>query len=966
MSDVKIIFSAETQAALAKVQNFFAGVQRDINSLGNALQLGLGIDVGRRLLDGFLQIPGAIRGAVQSGIEFNRTLEDARLGIAAVLKQFNPQQFATMQQALKASESALDALKKKALESPATLSQLVQTFQAVAAAASSAGIPLEKQVDLVVLMSQTLAGIGIRSEQLIQESRALLTGNITEDAAAARMLEITRAQIEAAKEQGRLYEFLTEKFSAFAEAAQLGTKNLTTAQSNLTDTLQQTFGALTETLFGRLKTSILEVTQEVAKPDFKQGLSEMAGIINGLVQATIGLGMFAVRNVSTLASVFTTLTASVVAATAAMIAFKVASAVGATQFLGLLGAITSFADLRAMIALTATQTVSATASMGVAIGGLVAIIYTGVEAWRAFKAGQEKALALSNLEGSNDRFAEALRKDIAERVDQGAITEEQAAEFRRRIAEAMARREKLVESIGAMHGASTRTREVRNPSREHDELRAVWTELAGIRTTAQVEAAEKEKQISKATADAHRQVMLASIEFESAAWEAQYAQRVITLEEFHERQRALLEDAFALELEIGNKTDAEKEALGFKHEQRLLDLDERVRKERAAAAEREETEQRQRDESSARSVEAIHQQWEESHLERAQLLEAQHARELAQLTDEVASYEDFLRAKELLDQTYASRRLQLQREMEQRVLSVRLSENDLAVARVRGDGDLSEETRLQSLKILLGERNQLLDDAIAKERERLSLTVAGSEEEAALKERIIQLLGQQLYIQQEIADREREINRQRLQGTRDMFQNMATAAKAFGKEGFAAYKAFAIAAATIDTAQAAIAAYKAVVGIPYVGPVLAPIAAAAAVAAGAAQIGAISAQGYEHGGLVRGGEQIVRINERGEEFVVNAKATARNRALLEQINAGIAPRVRPVTASASTLQAQAPGLVVDGSGAAAPNVNVAAPEVHVIVVKSEEEVFQALESARGGRAVVRHVRDNKTDAGMES
>ena len=61
-------------------------------------------------------------------------------------------------------------------------------------------------------------------------------------------------------------------------------------------------------------------------------------------------------------------------------------------------------------------------------------------------------------------------------------------------------------------------------------------------------------------------------------------------------------------------------------------------------------------------------------------------------------------------------------------------------------------------------------------------------------------------------------------------------------------KAFAIIQATIDTFASAQAAYKAVVGIYPVGPVLAPIAAAAAVAAGMANIRAIQGAGGGGGG----------------------------------------------------------------------------------------------------------------------
>ena len=91
---------------------------------------------------------------------------------------------------------------------------------------------------------------------------------------------------------------------------------------------------------------------------------------------------------------------------------------------------------------------------------------------------------------------------------------------------------------------------------------------------------------------------------------------------------------------------------------------------------------------------------------------------------------------------------------------------------------------------------------------------------------------------------------ERLALASDFFGNLSTVAKAFGEKGAKAAKAFAIVQATIDTYASAVAAYKAVVGIPYVGPALAPVAAAGAIAAGLAQVAAIKAQKYQQGGIV--------------------------------------------------------------------------------------------------------------------
>lgn len=59
------------------------------------------------------------------------------------------------------------------------------------------------------------------------------------------------------------------------------------------------------------------------------------------------------------------------------------------------------------------------------------------------------------------------------------------------------------------------------------------------------------------------------------------------------------------------------------------------------------------------------------------------------------------------------------------------------------------------------------------------------------------------------------------------------------QKAFKTYKALAITQAIIDTISSAQGAYSSMIGIPYVGPVLAPIAAAAAMVAGVANVKAI-------------------------------------------------------------------------------------------------------------------------------
>ena len=120
--------------------------------------------------------------------------------------------------------------------------------------------------------------------------------------------------------------------------------------------------------------------------------------------------------------------------------------------------------------------------------------------------------------------------------------------------------------------------------------------------------------------------------------------------------------------------------------------------------------------------------------------------------------------------------------------------------------------------------------------------------EKATSEKSIQL-------SKEEKEKKAAILQQQLTLVKDSFQAFADVATLFAgknkkaqKTAFGIQKAANIASTTIDTYTSAMAAYKSAVGIPVVGPVLAPIAAAGAVAVGLMNIRKISASKFEGGG----------------------------------------------------------------------------------------------------------------------
>lgn len=115
----------------------------------------------------------------------------------------------------------------------------------------------------------------------------------------------------------------------------------------------------------------------------------------------------------------------------------------------------------------------------------------------------------------------------------------------------------------------------------------------------------------------------------------------------------------------------------------------------------------------------------------------------------------------------------------------------------------------------------------------------------------------------------------RLKVTSSEFGKIADNMKASLGEASAAYKAFAIAQATIATYTSAIEAYKSASAIPIVGWVLGPVAAAAAVAAGLANIGKIRSAREQGGNLSAG--QLSTIAERNKPEVIMPAGASRVR-----------------------------------------------------------------------------------------
>lgn len=183
----------------------------------------------------------------------------------------------------------------------------------------------------------------------------------------------------------------------------------------------------------------------------------------------------------------------------------------------------------------------------------------------------------------------------------------------------------------------------------------------------------------------------------------------------------------------------------------------------------------------------------------------------------------------------------------------------------QGEATTAENARFnkQITSLQGADESALRRDGLLKDNETVNTLIerAATEHQARLAE-----------IEENGVQARRDLQRTYVGAATDALGNIATAAEAFGKKGFAVYKAAAIAQTVISTYQAAQQAYASLAGIPVVGPALGGAAAAAAVVAGLARVSQIRSQQYgggrEFGGPVSA-SRYYEIGEKGKPEIIN-------------------------------------------------------------------------------------------------
>jgi hypothetical protein len=251
------------------------------------------------------KIKDALTSLIKPGMEFESSIETGRLGVAGILMsmtQVNGQAW-QLPQALKQADKYMDDVISKARKWRLSVDDVLEAYQGLFAPGLRGGMDPEQIAEYAAVMTKTAYAFNLPKLQILQEARAMLTGDIDQNAAIARSLGITPADIERAKQSSAgLFAFLMDKLSGFKAVAEVYSDTLPGKIKQLKDAFTQAssqgfkpFYEFGKTVLDDLANRILVIdknTKEIKgiNPDLLSSLNAVSKAVISIVKSLLDIG----------------------------------------------------------------------------------------------------------------------------------------------------------------------------------------------------------------------------------------------------------------------------------------------------------------------------------------------------------------------------------------------------------------------------------------------------------------------------------------------------------------------------------------------------------------------------------------------------------------------------------------------------------------------------------------------------
>ena len=308
-------------------RNTAASVEADSAYASQAGSMAL---MANQALDLALKVKGFLDTLAQGardGVEFNRTLENTRRGIAAMLLQFGGRE--SFASAFADAGPVLDMLRKKAAELGLEFHPLAEQYQTTIGAMFRGGVTdLKQQLDLTLMLTQAMRSLGIQGFQAQRDISDLL-GGMAERTMAGRMLGLSNEDLKAASDAGKLYQFLSEKLGAFAIAAATASDTYDRSLGQLKVGIANLEAEASKPLFDALKSSFREFSRTISEPETQQAANNLGTYFAEAASQGARLAVMAIQLAPSLISLSKAVVALAVSSAAFAIGGKIFAGVSA-------------------------------------------------------------------------------------------------------------------------------------------------------------------------------------------------------------------------------------------------------------------------------------------------------------------------------------------------------------------------------------------------------------------------------------------------------------------------------------------------------------------------------------------------------------------------------------------------------------------------------------------------------------
>jgi hypothetical protein len=259
---------------------------------------------------GINAVQDAFRTLVSDGIKFNVQMQGLERSFAGIISSTS-EAFKTdgtrltaeesLQNAFRESSILLRQLRRDALTTTATVTELGTAVQNALGPGLAAGLSIDAIRKFAVNISQAATAIDLEQRQLPEEVRSFLTGNIrAATSRIATVLNVTPDDVRQARSQGgeEFERFLNESLGSFEQAALATRDQFDVALAGLQQGAEATFADGFSGVFENLRTTLVEFRNVVAD----EGSDGLAGIARSLGGALDGLTTKAVSFIKSISA----------------------------------------------------------------------------------------------------------------------------------------------------------------------------------------------------------------------------------------------------------------------------------------------------------------------------------------------------------------------------------------------------------------------------------------------------------------------------------------------------------------------------------------------------------------------------------------------------------------------------------------------------------------------------------------